>query len=386
MTNEYNIILTSKKAHAVETGIVLSQGDFGAVLKITVEGLDTSNTSCQIAFRKVAGSVEATGLTASGGVYSYALRGTELDQPGKVIADLKFREGTSKRISTASFIFEVTADTLDGLSEEAHSYSDSILQMRQQIVEEARADLAPVQYVQQSLTDAQKAQARANIGVASGLVYKGTVATTAQLPPTGNQPGDFYVVSANNHAYAWDGSTWRDNGAASGMQDYSGLVGDAWSSSKTYTVGDYAIYNNNLYKAKLQNSNVTPTNTTYWTHVSVANEVSLLNRDLTNIKFSERTSPHIASGYFEAYSNKTLGMCHLYLDFSLNGASNGELITTLPVEFRPNRNKWIYVNGRKGSSDPVSIRGLILENGDFKLYDIDNSTWAIQGMGVYFVT
>lgn len=334
MTNEYNIILTSKKAHAVETGIVLSQGDFGAVLKITVEGLDTSNTSCQIAFRKVAGSVEATGLTASGGVYSYALRGTELDQPGKVIADLKFREGTSKRISTASFIFEVAADTLDGLSEEAHSYSDSILQMRQQIVAEARADLAPVQYVQQSLTDAQKAQARANIGVASGLVYKGTVATTAQLPATGNQPGDFYVVSANNHAYAWDGNTWRDNGAASGMQDYSGLVGDAWSSSKTYTVGDYAIYNNNLYKAKLQNSNVTPTNTTYWTLVSVANEVSLLNRDL-----SEVTSVVVTSGY-AGFVNKQVKykvknkmvILSGYFDVTAQLPNNGVIFNNLPAE------------------------------------------------------
>lgn len=212
MTSEYNLVLNPNKCKSIESGIVLSQGDFGAVFKIKVEELDTASTTCTIAFRKKSGSVEATGLTASAGVYSYALRGTELDTPGRVVCDLKFKEGTSKRISTASFIFDVVPDTLNGLHEEAHSYSDSILQMRQQIVEEARADLV------------------------KPMTYKGVVASVSNLPASGNANADFYIVSGNDHIYVWNGTIWTDAGPAvtqiSIIDD--NVIGDntTWSSSK----------------------------------------------------------------------------------------------------------------------------------------------------------
>lgn len=212
MTSEYNLVLNPNKCKSIESGIVLSQGDFGAVFKIKVEELDTASTTCTIAFRKKSGSVEATGLTASAGVYSYALRGTELDTPGRVVCDLKFKEGTSKRISTASFIFDVVPDTLNGLHEEAHSYSDSIQQMREQIVEEARADLV------------------------KPMTYKGVVASVSNLPASGNANADFYIVSSNEHIYVWNGTIWTDAGPAvtqiSIIDD--NVIGDntTWSSSK----------------------------------------------------------------------------------------------------------------------------------------------------------
>lgn len=146
MTNVYNVTVNPNKSKVVDTGYTFSQGDFGFQLAITVEELDTTGTTCKIAFRKPSGSVEATGLTASGNTYTYTIRGTELDTPGPVVADLKFINSTTQRISTASFIFLVTADTLNGAADTAHSYSDTI----QQLVDELDGSVVRIK---QDLTD-----------------------------------------------------------------------------------------------------------------------------------------------------------------------------------------------------------------------------------------
>jgi hypothetical protein len=38
----------------------------------------------------------------------------------------------------------------------------------------------------------------------TGLIFLGTVATVNDLPQTGNQQGDAYVVQSNGHVYAWN--------------------------------------------------------------------------------------------------------------------------------------------------------------------------------------
>ena len=59
----------------------------------------------------------------------------------------------------------------------------------------------------------------------SAMTYKGTVATYADLPSSGNKIGDFYNVTANGKNYAWDGTSWDDIG---GTIDVSTL----WSKSE----------------------------------------------------------------------------------------------------------------------------------------------------------
>lgn len=44
--------------------------------------------------------------------------------------------------------------------------------------------------------------------VASAYIYKGSVATVADLPGSGNTTGDVYDVQATGVNYAWNGSTW----------------------------------------------------------------------------------------------------------------------------------------------------------------------------------
>ena len=129
MTQKYQVKVSMKQAAIVETGIVLKQGDFGMQIEIEVLDFDATGTTPQIVFRKAMGAVESTTITVSGNKYTYTFKGTELDTPGKVFCDLKLKNSTTQRISTASFMFKVVADTMNGLTEESNSYSDTIAQI-----------------------------------------------------------------------------------------------------------------------------------------------------------------------------------------------------------------------------------------------------------------
>ena len=195
MTQDFQVRLSMNQAAVVKSGLVLKQGDFGMNLEIEVLNFDTSNTTPQIVFRKPMGAVESTSVTKSGNVYTYTLRGTELDTPGKVICDLKLKNSTTQRISTASFMFEVVADTLDGLAEESSSYSDTIAQIidgyEEELTEieddintfknEVEADIESYKGVPEELYDFNKDEAENKlnyiIGHASENVYNPTTAT-----------------------------------------------------------------------------------------------------------------------------------------------------------------------------------------------------------------
>lgn len=62
--------------------------------------------------------------------------------------------------------------------------------------------------------------------------YKGTVATVANLPSTGNKNGDVYHVTADDGEYAWNGTAWEELGSAI---DLSGYVEDTDMTAITST-------------------------------------------------------------------------------------------------------------------------------------------------------
>ena len=51
-----------------------------------------------------------------------------------------------------------------------------------------------------------------------GMHYKGSVQTTADLPASGNEVGDFYNVIATGENYAWDGTAWDQTGSMVDLQ------------------------------------------------------------------------------------------------------------------------------------------------------------------------
>ena len=50
--------------------------------------------------------------------------------------------------------------------------------------------------------------------------YKGTVATTADLPASGNLTGDIYHVTADGSEWAWNGTAWEELGTSIDLSGY----------------------------------------------------------------------------------------------------------------------------------------------------------------------
>lgn len=125
---EYNIRLNPNCAAAVHTGLKFKSGDKGIEFKIAVDELDTTGTTAKIVFLRANGTSVESDITGTDGVYTYKTLGNEFAVPGKTVADVKFYAADA-RVSTASFVFEVSGDTMDGLGAGAGGYSDRLEQL-----------------------------------------------------------------------------------------------------------------------------------------------------------------------------------------------------------------------------------------------------------------
>ena len=79
--------------------------------------------------------------------------------------------------------------------------------------------------------------------IASVLTYKGTKASVANLPSTGNKTGDVWHITADGSEYAWDGSIWQELGTAIDLSGYA---------TKATTLSGYGITD-----AKIENGTIT---------------------------------------------------------------------------------------------------------------------------------
>lgn len=105
----------------------------------------------------------------------------------------------------------------------------------------------------------------------------GTVATTGNLPVSGNTGGDAYIVQADNHLYIWDGSTWVDVGQFVGYTGSRGYTGSSiawdgsWVTATAYVELNTVTHNGSAYICKLAHTSGSTTEpgvgaswTTYW--------------------------------------------------------------------------------------------------------------------------
>lgn len=127
MTSAYTINLNPNITTPVKTGYTFKAGDKGITFNIVVNEMDdATGMTAKICFMRANGaSVEAT-LTGTGPTFSYTTLGNEFAVPGVVVADVKFYNSTTQRYSTASFVFNVIGDTLDGLGGDTGPYSDQL--------------------------------------------------------------------------------------------------------------------------------------------------------------------------------------------------------------------------------------------------------------------
>ncbi len=154
MVSEYNIRLNPNCAAVVNTGLKFKSGDKGIIFRIAVEELDTTGTTAKIVFWRANGTSVESDITGADGIYSYKTLGNEFAVPGKTIADIKVYS-EDDRVSTASFLFEVGVDTMDGLGAGAGGYSDRL----EQLVSEAEEAGA---MTEQAKVDLQSATANLN--------------------------------------------------------------------------------------------------------------------------------------------------------------------------------------------------------------------------------
>jgi Chaperone of endosialidase/Collagen triple helix repeat (20 copies) len=59
----------------------------------------------------------------------------------------------------------------------------------------------------------------------TGVTMKGSVATSGNLPPTGNTQGDAYIVQADDSLWIWDGTKWVSGGSIQGPPGATGPQG-----------------------------------------------------------------------------------------------------------------------------------------------------------------
>lgn len=133
MTSAYSINLNFNNTIPVKTDFTFKQGDKGITLNLATAGLDPTGTTAHIVFKRSNGtSVEAELTGQTGPNYSYTILGNEFEIPGVVVADLKLYNGDTQRVSTASFIFLVTGDTMDGVGGGTGGYSDQLEELSQE--------------------------------------------------------------------------------------------------------------------------------------------------------------------------------------------------------------------------------------------------------------
>lgn len=115
--------------------------------------------------------------------------------------------------------------------------------------------------------------------IASVLKYKGTIASVANLPTTGNTTGDVWHITADGSEYAWDGSIWQELGTAVDLSGYalkSELPTDT-NTWRTIQVNDSDILGSGITTGKL--------NLKAGTNISLSNSsgtVTITGPDLSN--------------------------------------------------------------------------------------------------------
>ena len=143
---------------------------------------------------------------------------------------------------------------------------------------------------------------------------------------------------ADGQTLVYDSTTqkWKNG---QGQSSISSVISDAWNASTTYAVGQYCIYNNSLWKCLVQHSGQTPTEGTYWTKVTVANEITSVNNS-----FNDSLSPHWSTKQtiMTNPSNGTTYTCteDCWIQLQVNGGNN-----SIGVSLTVNENNISAVGG-----------------------------------------
>ena len=303
MTQTYKVQVSMNQAHIVESGFVWKQGDFGFNIEIEVLDFDTTGATPQIIFRKSSGAVEATQISVAGNKFTYAIRGTELDTPGPCVCDLKLKDSTTKRVSTASFKYFVIPDTMDGLNQQASSYSDTI----EQIVGGFDGDIENLDNMIYSsvyngynndIEFVQGVRFPQSIQTITPSAIRCTLKNILHLFPgdviafTDNTSGQKYALSSNSYDSGWKTSDFSYTITTENYYSVTIAKSDGTSAILPSEIGLEAVVT--------INSSIPAKNATNYQKslptLNIANPVFSMYDDLENVQFNNGTSSWFNAG------------------------------------------------------------------------------------------
>lgn len=219
-----------------------SQGDVGREFKINVVGFTIpTGATVKIQATKPSGFGFSVAGTVADNAVSFTTTAIMTDEAGRFPAELEITKD-SVVIGTANFIMWGEANphpegTTDG-------QQGTIIPELTLLVERVEA-------------------------AASSILDMEVVANTL---PAGSQATYSYDEDLNKATF---GIPQGEAGAGA-----AGVVADAYSSSKTYKVGDYVLHNSNLYRCTTAITTAEAFTAAHWTQIVLANDVSDLKTDL----------------------------------------------------------------------------------------------------------
>ena len=125
------------------------------------------------------------------------------------------------------------------------------------------------------------------------------------------------------------------------------IISEKFDETKSYVEGDYLIYNDTLYKVKVNCSGIVPPNTTYYEAVTVASEVTQLKKSLNDMFGTYEDLTNSAIGTQTTASNITVKDMSNYkfIYAILFGNSNVASEITVPIGiFRAKLNHLLTYN------------------------------------------
>lgn len=212
---------------------------------------------------------------------------------------------------------------------------------------------------------------------AAGMHYKGSVATVAALPATGNAAGDMYNVAANGRNYVWDGSAWDDCG---GIVDTSQLV--TWSEFRAHkndAVGHITAAERALWNSGLTFGVGTVTALAYGSNPTVRNVGTA--RDIVLNFGIPRGKPFTYADFTEAQLAALVGPAGPAPVISIGSVEAGENETDAGVEVQSQTGKYVTLAFRL----PCGPKGDAFTYADFTAAQLE-ALRGPQGEAVKTVT
>ena len=125
---------------------------------------------------------------------------------------------------------------------------------------------------------------------------KGDTGDTGSQGPKGDPGKDAVIDTTLTQA----GQAADAKATGEAISSLKNDIGDAWTSGKTYAVGDYCISDNKLYKCKTAHTAGSAFNSDYWEAARICDEVK------TSISLANRTRKMVCGSTFSTSSGETI--------------------------------------------------------------------------------